>query len=1413
MNKFLIRKSVSFVILSIFLLSTSNFSYAQIYNSNVNSLDKYCSITDNYKGTSKNTIYIIEDLHCNKSVQNNIFNIIKTLYSQHHISFIGVEGSFGNIDLSIIKNLPKGYKKKAVKHLFKTGYITGPELFALNHDNVHVFGIEDKNLYEQNFRHLYNSLQYRDIISELTKKVNKKISWAEKFLFNANVRQVLKKKNKFDKNRLSFKLYAEYLINTAIKQNILNNPKQYQELIDYTKKGCSKKHDPLTLLHQKDELEFLLLNNCAVYKDAKDLLYTKWHLNLLNKYVSNKLSKQLQEKLESSIDHFKIIQKDFLNRAMNNNHIEKNTELIKTAYENMRSFYRLADKRNEVMAQNMLNKLLITNYKLQMKEDKLKKGNSLIVASNYNYPTGIIVIGGYHTRGISSILRNKSISYSVIRPHVRSLDHNNTYLTRLHEQARQLGLRYHNPISSIPHLTPCMLALTCAIQKGGISIDCFKKIVETLKTVDISTINQTLNIFSEDPKLKQTIINLTDNLSHYYEGGASSCTLVFSMYYLLLKHLYTKDLFYCRIMDKDEILNIYLRNNKLSGEIIETQKYNKGFAVEGIRKDLHPEFVKSALQNTKWSFEKFDNSKIIVIKPINKPDNNSLSYFAYFHDDYNSIFTEYNTREIYEKEQSAKPPKKPENNPTNKTPEHPQQTEQTNENTDFNSKVKKIFTELMQKKQSEKNTQESPAQKNITGSFDKSPKDPNPSAKTAQAQQHKKRKHKKGRKKKGQGHKKQNKRSAVKSKQSKSKNTGDKEIKDKKALDVKKLFEHIKKNKDTDVLEAVKQNKNILTKYFNGKTALHLLIQLNKLELLRNIVTNEKIKFDLGLETKKPKHNLIDTAIFMPKISDKETLEMLKFLYKNCCDKYKKNKLYSKESRLKACKPFIHCTLTYKLECLKWLYEQSSSLNDLLKDKKLKTTKLIMPFLLNGDKNTVLWLLERMIKREDFCKHIDRHKLLQYALSNKTLSSKDKKIMEYALISLIKKEKYLIEKFLTNLDHNKKEYKKIMNILKNLDYNLYRKIIINRSPIVKALEKKGIDYHGNKKHLGIKFAGSSKLNINDDFVYAMHKIYEIYKLRYKKNHELNFQKLINAFLITKDTLVISKQSKYVIINLIDIIPNLTSLIQIEQNKSFTKDEISVIKWSHLRIFMGIKEIMYTLRDSAKKDSLHTQILNVFPNILNTLQSTDTGNFTFIKYLINQEDINILEKTNKNLFLLLKELDKCKIGLHRAKNHLTYIPKTLKKHFNSLLAKNIFVILQINYFENGTVFVKIVNKLAPPIVRYPNHCLRPLQKGTFRIIYSLPNYTKFMQIIDLTTFKTKEMYILEPPSSNIKFKNDLIFNLYNNLIKILWKIQPKIQIPKHAEHAENILEKIFELTKPEINEPVNIKMFDKIGSAV
>jgi hypothetical protein len=501
MNK-KIRRFVAKITLAMFMFSLSGTQYlyagfgslflgSQISVDNIMIDSKYGKILEKFKGIDNKLVICIQDLHCNAKAQENIYSILEVLKSKYknEIKNISVEGAWGELDLSFMKNITTKYdlKNKLTNALINRGYMTGAEKFGVDNKNIKIIGVENPYLYiqngimlEKNFdvrdkalfginrinnkieqfkNELYskNLIQFEKLVNDYRQKNNKNFTdyvnelkqYAEKvnISFNEkypNLEKVLVMDNKIKniKNISSVKTEAGLLLNeiknylSKEELNMLVNFKKYNEdvfyiclnnllrtknlnigngypvLSEYLKYIDIKKSiNEIEMLEETASLEFNIKNNIAKTRDQKEIVYLEKYLDLLKKYITNSITvKQTKEYLDEENNFYTRLE-SFIKRNESDISWEYGVsnyfQFIKFADNTMKGFYSIAEKRNTYLTSHMLEQ---------------------------NNKVNVIVTGGYHSSGITQILRSKGISYILVSSNCSDEDNNEIYYKRLKNQ-------------------------------------------------------------------------------------------------------------------------------------------------------------------------------------------------------------------------------------------------------------------------------------------------------------------------------------------------------------------------------------------------------------------------------------------------------------------------------------------------------------------------------------------------------------------------------------------------------------------------------------------------------------------------------------------------------------------------------------------------------------------------------------------------------------------------------------------------------------------------------------------------------------------------------------------------------------------------------------------------------------------
>lgn len=120
------------------------------------------SKSETFTSGNGRTIINIQDAHSSIGAQESIVGILDTLVKDYDLKLVAIEGSEGYIDTSIFRTFPdKKVRNSTMKSMVKAGQMSAGEFFAITSDKeVALYGVEDRSLYKENlaqFGRLYDA--------------------------------------------------------------------------------------------------------------------------------------------------------------------------------------------------------------------------------------------------------------------------------------------------------------------------------------------------------------------------------------------------------------------------------------------------------------------------------------------------------------------------------------------------------------------------------------------------------------------------------------------------------------------------------------------------------------------------------------------------------------------------------------------------------------------------------------------------------------------------------------------------------------------------------------------------------------------------------------------------------------------------------------------------------------------------------------------------------------------------------------------------------------------------------------------------------------------------------------------------------------------------------------------------------
>ena len=539
-----------------------------------NSLDslfssKYGKIVSYNNNLSDTVIINIQDLHCDYSVQKNIYFLIDEISKKYNIDKVYVEGGIGNIDTSFFAGINSQYKQDILERMLKDGRLTGTEYYSAMTDKVNLLkGIEEKDVYLKNIVRLNDIITSKKETSVYLAKIENEIDLLKS--------KYLKSKNKdFDKllkqsenkeisqdqfiielfnyaknNNISLKNYENlqiylslfnYSVNNKKVQkelvNLLKNIKQslpyseYNKLISLTsnltdiqklsffvRKFCDENNINLSKVYPNLNKVFELKEKSVKCNPIELVKEERKLIDVLRTYLSD-TETELEITYLSDFEHF---YKDYLSASLT----ASQWEYVKLGLDKFKELYAKYSVSNDIEKLEKYSDLLTEFYDVNTERNNIfiqKMGLSTKSVSPIHPFTHssdifskakniiVLVAGGYHTDGINEILNQKGYSNITITPNIA----NSTQESRLEyeylAQQQAMSVRQMIALGLISNASPKdqILSVAATLMKN-----------QNLDGININILVQQLNqLFSQDITI--SLIEDGKQLEVVFEDGTT----------------------------------------------------------------------------------------------------------------------------------------------------------------------------------------------------------------------------------------------------------------------------------------------------------------------------------------------------------------------------------------------------------------------------------------------------------------------------------------------------------------------------------------------------------------------------------------------------------------------------------------------------------------------------------------------------------------------------------------------------------------------------------------------------------------------------------------------------------------------------------------------------------------------------
>jgi len=453
----------------------------------------------NQTPTAERTIIQIQDAHCNYEAQKNLIKILEYLVKENNLKLILVEGGSGDVSLSFLRTYAdKKTREEVADSYLKAGKISGEEYLDIVSDSdLELYGVEDEGLYDSNLNTFLELDSYRQ---EALKNLDNLRALAEKlkpYIYGLELSEFERKKTDYEDKILTLSEYCQYLKGVADKKGValkgfphlaafvesarlektmdfksaeeqrnnfirelgkLLDEKSLQELlaksqdykagkiktpeyyaylsslakyridvktnypqlasyIDYVTGG--KDIDAKDLLKEIPLAEDKIIEALAIKEDEKRFVEISKSLDLLTKFFKLDLTPEdyasfQENKSNISTASWLGFLKDYCQKY-NLPIPEYAASLIDENFAKLDEFYKLGLEREESFIKNIENKMSQSQTKL-----------------------AVLITGGFHTPGVSRLLKEKGYSYMVVTPVITKQSDPSLYFSVLRGEKSKL---------------------------------------------------------------------------------------------------------------------------------------------------------------------------------------------------------------------------------------------------------------------------------------------------------------------------------------------------------------------------------------------------------------------------------------------------------------------------------------------------------------------------------------------------------------------------------------------------------------------------------------------------------------------------------------------------------------------------------------------------------------------------------------------------------------------------------------------------------------------------------------------------------------------------------------------------------------------------------------------------------------
>jgi len=421
---------------------------------------------------SDELIINIQDAHDSLSAQYSIVDILGTLAKEYDLSLVALEGSAGYIDTSLLKVFPVSDVREAVADsLMKDGELSAGEFFGIvNEKDIALYGIEDNKLYTEHLESFRGNIQKKAAnVRAMDTLISQLEEIAEK-IYPDSVKELEIKSSGYKAGKISFADYWEYMSGIG-GQHAPGD--RYTNLSKLTRSMEMEKAIDFRRANSERKLLISELKRTLPKKRLEELLYKSLQYKLkkieepdFHRYITGLAGKIDRERYKNLLAYTEYVSfyreidlagmfseleglEDSIKDSLFKNPDQRTLRVLFKEARLLKSLFgiSLTNERFDRVLENIenlkfdrfdtfLRKMKAASYaerehfsgvfdsideavhfyRLARERDRALIDNTVKTMRKEGRKAAALITGGFHTKGLTNILKSRKTSYIVLVP-------------------------------------------------------------------------------------------------------------------------------------------------------------------------------------------------------------------------------------------------------------------------------------------------------------------------------------------------------------------------------------------------------------------------------------------------------------------------------------------------------------------------------------------------------------------------------------------------------------------------------------------------------------------------------------------------------------------------------------------------------------------------------------------------------------------------------------------------------------------------------------------------------------------------------------------------------------------------------------------------------------------------------------